>query len=94
MRVRTLILTGLILGSGIAPAAAASPDDPGARLPKAGYVPITAGTRSYRPVEPLPWGQVNRRVMPKEAQPPEGEAQTAPGDGKDGPAPQPPARKN
>lgn len=28
------------------------------------YVPITAGNRSYRPIDPMPWGDVNRRVAP------------------------------
>jgi hypothetical protein len=44
---------------------AASPDDPAAAVPANRYSPITLGTKSYRPVEPLPWGDVIRRVMPK-----------------------------
>jgi hypothetical protein len=42
----------------------AGPDDPAARVPDARYEPITSGTKSYRPVEPLPWPDVNRRVAP------------------------------
>ena len=28
------------------------------------YAPIGAGTKSYHPVEPMPWGDVNKRVAP------------------------------
>lgn len=28
------------------------------------YVPIGAGTKSYRPIDPMPWGDVNKRVAP------------------------------
>jgi len=41
---------------------AASPDDPGARVSADQYRPVLSGTKSYRPVEPLPWPDVNRRV--------------------------------
>jgi len=51
---------------------AASPDDPGAPASSARYRPVTSGTRTYRPVEPLPWGDVNRRVAPQPQQAPEG----------------------
>jgi hypothetical protein len=43
---------------------AASPADPATRVPAVRYDPVTSGTKSYRPVEPLPWGDVNRRVAP------------------------------
>ena len=42
----------------------AGPDDPAARVPDARYELITSGTKSFRPVEPLPWPDVNRRVAP------------------------------
>ena len=29
------------------------------------YVPVNAGANNYEPVEPMPWGDVNRRVAPK-----------------------------
>jgi hypothetical protein len=48
-----------------ATANSASPDDPGAKVPAAQYRSVTSGTRSYRPVVPLPWGDINRRVAPK-----------------------------
>ena len=76
MRVRLVLLLGLLASTGTPPAHAASPDDPGATVPEARYGPITAGTRSYRPVEPLPWGEINRRVMPKDARPPRDDAQS------------------
>lgn len=44
--------------------------DPSAAVPPSRYSPVISGTKSYRPVAPLPWGDVNRRVMPKDAQPP------------------------
>ena len=40
-----------------------TPDAPIA-VPAARYEPIVSGTKSYRPVEPLPWGDINRRVAP------------------------------
>jgi len=39
------------------------PDEP-VPVPDARYAPVDAGTKSYRPVEPLPWGGVNQRVAP------------------------------
>lgn len=45
------------------PIAGAMPDQPVGAVGPA-YVPIGAGTKSYRPVEPLPWGDINRRVAP------------------------------
>ena len=38
-------------------------------VPSSHYVPIGAGTKSYRPIEPMPWGDVNKRVAPPEAAP-------------------------
>ena len=53
---------------------AASPDEPTAPVPASQYSSILSGTKSYRPVEPLPWGDVIRRVMPKAKQPEEQQA--------------------
>jgi hypothetical protein len=39
------------------------PDQPAA-VQTSPYVAIGEGTKSYRPVEPMPWGNVNRRVAP------------------------------
>ena len=43
--------------------------DEAVHVPSAPYVPIGAGTNSYRPVEPMPWGAVNQRVAPQSAVP-------------------------
>lgn len=51
------------------PYSGALPDEPIA-VPAARYVPLGVGTKSYRPVEPMPWGDVNRRVMPHEGKSP------------------------
>lgn len=39
------------------------PDQPVA-VPPDDYIGVTRGTRSFRPVEPLPWGTINRDVAP------------------------------
>ena len=39
------------------------PDDPVTVRPHR-YESITKGLQSYRPVQPMPWGDVNRRVAP------------------------------
>jgi len=55
------------------PAHSAGPDDPAAPVPSARYQSVISDTKSYRPVEPLPWGDVNRRVAPKEGSTKEGQ---------------------
>jgi hypothetical protein len=51
------------------PYAGPMPDEPIA-VPAARYVPLGAGTKSYRPVEPMPWGDVNQRVAPRQGKSP------------------------
>ncbi|RUO98585.1 hypothetical protein [Hyphomicrobium sp.] len=29
-----------------------------------GYAPVNAGAKAFQPVDPAPWGDVNRRVAP------------------------------
>ena len=41
------------------------PSDPRGRVPRATYQSVTAATKSFRPVAPLPWEEMNRRVMPR-----------------------------
>ena len=41
--------------------------DPAAPVPKTVYKPVTAGTENLKPVEPQPWGKVNKQVAPPEA---------------------------
>lgn len=60
-----LIPALLTLALTAAAAHSAGPDDPEAPVPPAQYRSVISGTKSYRPVEPLPWGDVNRRVAPK-----------------------------
>ena len=78
MRVRLLFLLAILPAlSGWGerepswPYAGAMPDEPIA-VPAARYVPLGADTKSYRPVEPMPWGDVNQRVAPrKDKSPPD-----------------------
>lgn len=46
------------------------PSDPAERVPRATYQSVTAATKSYRPVAPLPWDELNRRVAPRPKQDP------------------------
>jgi hypothetical protein len=41
------------------------PSDPSHRVPPITHRPVTSGLRSFRPVEPLPWGGQNQKVTPK-----------------------------
>ena len=50
------------------PASGPMPDEPG-HAQRFTYDPVDKGTRSYRPVDPMPWGDVNRRVAPEGALP-------------------------
>jgi hypothetical protein len=69
MHASSFLLGGLLVTALLAGAQAASPDDPKAPVKSNRYSPVTSGTKSYRPVEPLPWGDVNRRVAPKQTPP-------------------------
>lgn len=70
----TALLTGAIVLAGFGdapppwPVAGPTPDEPVHVAPPR-YRPVSEGTRSYRPVTPLPWGDVNRRVAPPSAEP-------------------------
>ncbi len=74
MRVPRLALGLLLLLGGWGdrdlewPYAGPMPDQPVA-IPYAHYGSVMSGTRSFRPVEPLPWGGVNRSVAPEAAPP-------------------------
>ena len=50
------------------PVSGPMPDEPG-HAPHFTYDPVHKGTRSYRPVDPMPWGDVNRSVAPEGALP-------------------------
>lgn len=68
MKILSLVATAAMLGAcapqppGAEVVAAANPT---AAVPPVAYVPVTAGTADYRPVEPKPWGDVNQRVAPE-----------------------------
>lgn len=48
------------------------PADPWEAVPAARYRSLTAATKSYRPVDPLPWEELNRRVAPRSLSEPSG----------------------
>ena len=62
------------------------PDEPVA-TPPARYESIVTGAKSYRPVEPMPWGDINRRVAPPAAK------ESGPSGGPSPPAPSPDPHK-
>jgi hypothetical protein len=75
MRAGTRVLCGFLLALSTMTADAATPDDPGAPAPPVRYRPVISGTKTFRPVDPLPWDVINRRVVPPDARgpaPPQG----------------------
>jgi hypothetical protein len=74
MRAGILLLSSVALALAAFIARAASPDDPGAPVAASRYEPVISGTKRYRPVDPLPWGDINQRVTPapKKTAPPDG----------------------
>jgi len=44
---------------------ARDPSDPLQTVPGVSYRPITSGSKSFRPIDPLPWRGVNDRVAPQ-----------------------------
>ena len=46
------------------------PSDAGSRVPRITYQSVTSSTNTYRPVDPLPWDERNRRVAPRPKQDP------------------------
>lgn len=72
MTIRVLLALAVMLLVGgwaerdpIWPYAGPAPDQP-VEVPPARYKALGMGTKSYRPVEPMPWGDVNKRVAPSE----------------------------
>jgi hypothetical protein len=39
--------------------------DPNVSVPRVRYIPVTAGTRDYRPVGPKPWTEQGSQATPK-----------------------------
>lgn len=50
------------------PVSGPMPDRP-VRVPSAHYSNVGAGTKVYVPVEPMPWGDANKRVAPQQSKP-------------------------
>lgn len=75
--VGVFILTGWSDREPSWPYAGAMPDEP-VNVPSGGYQSIGAGLKSYRPVEPMPWGDTNRRVAPTGTLPANPPSQQAP----------------
>jgi len=70
MRSKLLLAIGVVLLFGGRqvhasewPHAGPMPDDP-VKVKPLRYVPIGNGNKSYRPIDPMPWGDVNTRVAP------------------------------
>jgi hypothetical protein len=49
-----------------------NPANPWESVPPPQYRSLTAATKSYRPVDPLPWDELNRRVAPRSLNEPSG----------------------
>ncbi len=71
MTARTMFLPmmlALLAGCASAPLpviqSGADPTDPDQTTSQPQYVPVTAGTVDYRPVQPKPWLEQNERVTP------------------------------
>jgi len=60
---------GLWLDRSLYPYAFRDPANPRSEGRASAYDPVTSGARSYRPVDPLPWSDVNKRVSPPESNP-------------------------
>jgi hypothetical protein len=41
------------------------PSNPTEKTPRLQYRSVTAGTKSFRPVDPAPWADINKRVEPR-----------------------------
>lgn len=64
----TAAAAGAVLGACVAPpkiAVGPNPADASIRVPALAYQPVTGGVKSFRPVEPKGWEELNRQVTPK-----------------------------
>jgi hypothetical protein len=59
-----LLVSAALLAIVLAAAAQPAPDDPSASVPPSTYNPVLKGTKPFKPVEPWPWGETNKRVSP------------------------------
>jgi len=69
---RNLLVTATLPAITLAAAAQLAPDDPSAPVPPLVYTPVLKGTKPFKPAEPRPWGETNKRVspMPKQTEKP------------------------
>jgi hypothetical protein len=58
-----IAIASALSGRGVA-APLTTPDNPDAPPAPLQYAPVGAGTKSYRPVSPKPWGALNKEVAP------------------------------
>ena len=58
-------LTSVLSACASVPSYLERPADPGVKVPLAGYQPVAGDTKTYRPVGPKGWEELNRRVTPK-----------------------------
>ena len=62
-----LLPAAILLGGCAAPIPdyLARPADPAVKVPAVGYQNVAAQTKTFRPVGPKDWEELNRRVAPK-----------------------------
>lgn len=66
MRLFPAFLLPLLLGACAAPPAYLErPADPSVKVPRLGYPSVAGETKTFRPVGPKGWEDLNRRVAPK-----------------------------
>lgn len=67
MKLVPILSVALGLGGcvGAAPAYLAAPADPNARVPAVRYDSVAGQTKTFRPVGPKDWEELNRRVGPR-----------------------------
>lgn len=68
------------------PQAGPMPDEP-VPVPAQTYRSVATGLKSYRPVEPRPWGEINRQMAPPGALPPDGQPPNTAPNSSSAPAP-------
>jgi hypothetical protein len=69
MKIFCLAVVGALLSAcSVSPSpnivAGPSPSNPASPVKPVRYTPVTAGTVDFRPVEPKPWSEQNRKVAP------------------------------
>jgi hypothetical protein len=60
----SLFVTATYLAITLAAGAQPAADDPSAPVPASTYNPVLKGTKTFKPAEPRPWGDINKRVSP------------------------------